>query len=186
MGAPHEGTDPPPDMGDPSAEVPDPPAEMPDPPATLVLNTADATQEVVSSADPSSSAPRPSAFCPAEVQPAKPKMMMPTFRRRTPALPVSTTHPGPTHPEGLGKASDPDAPTDVVEASDNAAEDMILDEPENGDHLTMSKRPHCICTVSRRHHMMLLCIHQVMSCYHDIRVVSGRLLLVWGGGGVPH
>lgn len=123
-----QGAGTPPEGIDPHAEAPEPPA----------LSKAVAVQEMLG-ADSSSSASRQRALHAAEVQPAKPKMKIPTFRRRTPVLLVSTSQPGPTHSEGpthtegLGKPLNSEALSDVAEACDDAAEDMILDEPERGE-----------------------------------------------------
>ena len=136
MAAPPSRTDAPPEMGDP-------PAEVPEPPATVALNARDAVQEVLG-ADSSSSALNPRTLHTTDVHQAKPKMMIPTFRRRTPALPVSTLRPGLSHHQGLMKLPNPEAPVEPVEACEDAAEDMISDDPENGDHSTMDRQLQCM------------------------------------------
>lgn len=150
---------------DPPAEVPDPPIGVPGPPANEGLDEgADAVQGPMG-VDFRSTAPKQRALHAGEVQPAKPKMMIPTFRRCTPALPISTIPLGPTHHEGLVKPPNREAPNDVVGTHDGAAEDMISDEPENGDCTAIQQTGHSACVNS---HLL---------SYHAITYISGHTML---------
>lgn len=76
---------------------------------------------------------------PAEVQQAKQKPMVPIFRRRTCALPVSTAVPpqGPTHLRHLLDSTGPEGPIDLGPSSRDAAEDMIEEDLQKGISIIM-------------------------------------------------
>ena len=175
---PQDMTDPPHDMTDRPQGMTDPPQDVTNPPQDMT----DPTQEESEAEQPAVVADLISATCsqqaehakqqtpyanqeildPTEVQQAKPQLMIPVFRRRTCALPVSMIHQGP-NPLGhlVGSPGSPGSkgPTDLGPSSRDAAEDMIEEDLEKGNR--MVKCQHCV--ILKNH------------------IISGTLSVSWAG-----
>lgn len=145
---PHETTDPPQDMIDAPAEVTDPPYSMTDPPAEVGEPPQDVTDPLHDMTDaarkkataqqpalgtdmigavhiPESPRANQESLHPAVVQQAKPKLVVPIFRRRTHALPISTNPQGLTHLGQWVDSASPEGPVNLRPTSHDAVEDMI-------------------------------------------------------------
>ena len=164
-------TDPPQDMTDPPQGTTDPPQEVTDPTqeeseaeqTALVADLIGATcSQQAEHAKQQTPYANQEVLDPTEVQQAKPKLMIPVFRRRTCALPVSTIHQGP-NPLGhlVGSPGSPGSkgPTDLGPSSRDAAEDMEEEDPEKGNS-------------------MVTCQHCVILKNH---IISGSLSVSWAG-----
>ena len=79
-----------------------------------------------------------------EAQQAKPKLMIPAFRRRPRALPVRTTPRCLDHHGHLEGSTNPAGPTDLHPSPYEAAEDTIEEEElGNGDFIITSRHQRC-------------------------------------------
>ena len=160
---PQDMTDPPQGMTDPSEEESE--AEQPALVANLICATCNQQAE---HANQQALCANREVLHPAEVQQAKPKLMVPIFQRRTCALPVSITPQGPNPLGYLVGSPGAEGPTDLDPSSSRAAtEDMIEEEMETGN--SMLKCQHCKrgaagcaeqdCLQSSRHEgLMHLCL----------------------------
>lgn len=144
--SPQDVTDPPQDITDSPQDMTYPPHDMTDPPPDMTHSPQDMTdpaQEETNAESPAPDALLIGALCnqqadganlevlhPAEAQQAKPKLMVPIFRRRTCALQVPSPPQDPIHPGRLPNSSDP---IDLGPRSRDAAEDMIEEELEKGN-----------------------------------------------------
>ena len=134
ISAPLEATNPPSQVTHPPQDMTDPPQEVTDPAQeeTGTQQPAPDGDLVDASWNQQADHAHQEVLCPAEVQQAKPKLMVPIFRRRTCALSVSTNPTGPTDLGQLVDSSGSEGRIDLGPSSRDAAEDMIEEDLEKG------------------------------------------------------
>ena len=141
--SPSEVTEPPQNRTGPLPEVTDPTREETD--AKQPALDADLTSATCNQQAPEANQ---EVLHPAEVQQAKPQLMVPIFRRRTCALPVTATPQGPTLLGRPVDSSDLEGPIDLGPSSRDSAEDMIEEDLDKGNSVIIINYQHCTCAPS--------------------------------------